>query len=68
MKAIVDTLNVARSHLAERLSRSVRPRGPCRTIKDTTLKGYRCTGRGGPSSRRIRGRLRLRPGGGLSLG
>jgi hypothetical protein len=37
MKAIADVLGVARSNLAERRSRSPRPRGPYRKPKDAML-------------------------------
>ncbi|ACA20677.1 Integrase catalytic region [Methylobacterium sp. 4-46] len=37
MKAVADTLGVARSHLAERLTRPVRPRGPSRRPQDAVL-------------------------------
>lgn len=37
MKAVADTLGVARSHLAERQTRSPRPRGPYRKPEDATL-------------------------------
>jgi hypothetical protein len=37
MKAVADTLGVARSHLAERLSRPAQPRGPYRKPEDAQL-------------------------------
>ncbi|MER2265081.1 IS3 family transposase [Methylobacterium oxalidis] len=37
VKAVADTLGVARSHLAERLSHSSRPRGPYRKPEDALL-------------------------------
>jgi putative transposase len=37
VKAVADTLGVARSHLAERLSRPARPRGPYRKPEDARL-------------------------------
>lgn len=37
MKTLADTLGVARSHLAERLTRPARPRGPYRKPEDAVL-------------------------------
>ncbi|GJE15244.1 hypothetical protein FOHLNKBM_6324 [Methylobacterium longum] len=37
MKAVADTLGVARSQLAERLSRPAQPRGPYRKPEDARL-------------------------------
>ncbi len=37
MKAVADTLDVARSHLAERLRRPARPRGPYHKPEDAQL-------------------------------